>query len=559
MLKMPQLQLMQWDFRDCLEVTQRQAVNAEDADGTLHQGEHTYYVYNSSGQRTRKITERQNGTLMKERFYQAGYEVYREYDPSGNTVTLERQSLHVMDDRQRIALVETQTKGGSNPAPQLFRYQFSNHLGSASLELDELAQLISYEEYFPYGSTSYQAGRSAAEVSLKRYRYTGMERDEESGLGYHGARYYASWLGRWSSCDPASLEGGINSYLASGANPVVLVDPTGRAPTKYEKQRARDTAAKQREMVDNLYKARNQGYKTDPMQDRANRRAKKAGKTPIEHHHHKGVKESAKTKLPLEEMGDPMTSVWSTKRDPKVWGNVGEDARTHHNIAKHLDYAEQAKAPRTAADLKAAADTAKWRYPATGDLTERAKHDWTRTEPVGPAVDPTTGSVKFQLRKEVVSPNSLGKSVQGALEKVEPLANAGVIGDMVKDTYEGHPGRAAVTGAISFGVTKLLGRFPALVPLAIMAATISAYDDKVSADANAAGEYVDPGDHTWVGGVAAAGTATGESIFNATFKPIGKGIGEGLAALYLWLSEEGEPSPYGCGAGSHADVLIPCP
>ena len=30
--------------------------------------------------------------------------------------------------------------------------------------------------------TSYQAGRSAAEVSLKRYRYTGKERDEESGL-----------------------------------------------------------------------------------------------------------------------------------------------------------------------------------------------------------------------------------------------------------------------------------------------------------------------------------------------------------------------------------------
>ena len=43
-------------------------------------------------------------------------------------------------------------------------------------------QIISYEEYYPYGSTSYQAGRSAAEVSLKRYRYTGKERDEENGV-----------------------------------------------------------------------------------------------------------------------------------------------------------------------------------------------------------------------------------------------------------------------------------------------------------------------------------------------------------------------------------------
>ena len=57
---------------------------------------------------------------------------------------------------------------------------------------------------YPYGSTSYQAGRSVAEVSLKRYRYTGKERDEETGLNYHGARYYAPWLGRWTSCDPSA-------------------------------------------------------------------------------------------------------------------------------------------------------------------------------------------------------------------------------------------------------------------------------------------------------------------------------------------------------------------
>ena len=69
MLKMPQLQIMQWDFKDHLQVTQRQAVNSGDADGTLHQGERTYYVYDSSGQRTRKVTERQNSTLMKERLF----------------------------------------------------------------------------------------------------------------------------------------------------------------------------------------------------------------------------------------------------------------------------------------------------------------------------------------------------------------------------------------------------------------------------------------------------------------------------------------------------------
>src|SRR5205823_4805807 len=111
---------------------------------------------------------------------------------------------------------------------QLARYQFGNHLGSASLELDEAGQVISCEEYYPYGSTSYQAGRSAPEVSLKRYRYTGKERDEESGLNCHGARYYATWLGKWISCDPSGLKDGINIYAFTRGNPIVFVDTNGR-------------------------------------------------------------------------------------------------------------------------------------------------------------------------------------------------------------------------------------------------------------------------------------------------------------------------------------------
>jgi len=156
--------------------------------------------------------------------------VYREYGGDGTSESLERESLHVMDDKQRVALVETKTIDNQSliPTPQpLIRYQFGNHLGSASLELDDSGQIISYEEYYPYGSTSYQAGRSAAEVSLKRYRYTGMERDEETGFTYHGARYYAPWLGRWVSCDQAGIVDGLNLYSYVVNNPIRLIDPNG--------------------------------------------------------------------------------------------------------------------------------------------------------------------------------------------------------------------------------------------------------------------------------------------------------------------------------------------
>src|SRR6202011_2633274 len=105
-------------------------------------------------------------------------------------------------------------EGTAIPSPtSLIRYQFDNHLGSACLELDDNAAVISYEEYFPYGSTSYQARPNNADVSLKRYRYTGKERDEENGFYYHGARYYAPWLGRWTSADPAGIVDGINIYI----------------------------------------------------------------------------------------------------------------------------------------------------------------------------------------------------------------------------------------------------------------------------------------------------------------------------------------------------------
>jgi RHS repeat-associated protein len=96
------------------------------------------------------------------------------------------------------------------------------------LELDASAAVISYEEYFPYGSTSYQAVRRDVEVSAKRYRYTGKERDEESGLSVFTVRYYISWLGRWTSCDPAGMVDGINLFAFVQLNPLSRHDRDGR-------------------------------------------------------------------------------------------------------------------------------------------------------------------------------------------------------------------------------------------------------------------------------------------------------------------------------------------
>jgi len=216
--RMPHLPTMSWDYAE-----QLRHVN-------LQGGGDAYYVYDLDGQRIRKVIET-NGTTVKERIYLGAWEIYRVSNVSG--IQLERESLHIMDEQNRIGLVETKTIGESNQEGLLpiARYQISDHLGSASMELDDVGEMISYEEYHPYGTTAYHAGSGLINVSQKRYRYTGKERDEESGFSYHEARYYSNVINRWLTPDPAGVSGGQNLYAYVLGNPINLIDEHGMAPT----------------------------------------------------------------------------------------------------------------------------------------------------------------------------------------------------------------------------------------------------------------------------------------------------------------------------------------
>jgi RHS repeat-associated protein len=222
--------ILNWDYADQLKQID------------LGGGGIAYYVYDSSGQRVRKVIETvsEKKVLIKERIYLGSYELYREQE--NDVLQLERETLHIMDDQQRIALVETRNPDSIKTDPGLdflIRYQYSNHLGTSCLEMDgdkDDPQIISYEEYYPYGSTAYQAMRNQTETP-KRYRYTGKERDEESGLGYHQARYYAPWLGRWMSCDPAPVNGINNLYIYARANPIHWVDLSGNEDIPWWKKK----------------------------------------------------------------------------------------------------------------------------------------------------------------------------------------------------------------------------------------------------------------------------------------------------------------------------------
>jgi RHS repeat-associated protein len=203
-----------------------------------------YYVYDAGGQRVRKVVEENllgTWTRTKETRYLGGFELQLKF--VGGSLNHERETLHVMDDTRRVALIETDTVDDGDPVTTptpLLRYQFDNHLRSACVETNASGEVISYEEFHPYGTTAYHAGLGLLDANPKRYRYSGKERDAESGLYYYGARYLAPWLCRWVSADPAGFVDGVNVYAFVRGRPSTGWDEDGRqqsaAPVEKDSQ-----------------------------------------------------------------------------------------------------------------------------------------------------------------------------------------------------------------------------------------------------------------------------------------------------------------------------------
>ena len=63
----------------------------------------------------------------------------------------------------------------------------------------------------------------------ERFKFTGKERDDETGYDFFGARYYASSLPLWLSVDPlADKYPHISPYAYCNWNPIKYIDPDGK-------------------------------------------------------------------------------------------------------------------------------------------------------------------------------------------------------------------------------------------------------------------------------------------------------------------------------------------
>jgi insecticidal toxin complex protein TccC len=191
-----------------------------------------FMLYDASGNRVVKVVEDAAGTpqgKVEQTTFLRELELQRTTSAEGRS---ELQRVVVAVDDSTIAVRLTDAAGGPAAGDESAWLQLHDLLDSAVIEVDDQGQLAHSEEYLPFGATACASGRAGAPPSdHKTRRYSGRERDGATGLYYYGLRYYACWLGRWLSPDPALDADGLNLYRFARNNPVTLVDVFGLIPT----------------------------------------------------------------------------------------------------------------------------------------------------------------------------------------------------------------------------------------------------------------------------------------------------------------------------------------
>ncbi|HLZ14203.1 MAG TPA: RHS repeat-associated core domain-containing protein [Candidatus Acidoferrum sp.] len=205
------------------------------------------YVYDGNGLRVAKIqggtgSNCSGGTVTKLYWRSISGDSLAETDGTGS-VTNTAYSEYVFFTGRRIAS-RVNVSSGPTPNVSIF-YYFADLIGStrtittgSGQNADGSSQtpglLCFDQDYTPYGQelfTTAQMSRLQTTPCPTNYKFTGYERDSETGLDYAFARYYSSRLARFLSTDP--LGGAVgslqphNAYAYTLNNPTNLIDPLG--------------------------------------------------------------------------------------------------------------------------------------------------------------------------------------------------------------------------------------------------------------------------------------------------------------------------------------------
>lgn len=168
------------------------------------------YTYDGDGDRVKKS----NGKLY---WYGVGIDPLSESDASGNLT-----NEYIFLNGSRIAMLQLSSS--------TVNYYVADHLGSSRIVTNSSGAVLDDFDFYPYGGE-----RSYTASSGNNYKFTGKERDTESGLDDFAARFYTSNYGRFLSPDDTKYVKAVdpqtwNLYGYVANNPINAVDPTGHSP-----------------------------------------------------------------------------------------------------------------------------------------------------------------------------------------------------------------------------------------------------------------------------------------------------------------------------------------
>ncbi len=142
------------------------------------------YTYDADGNRVKK-SNGSTGTL----YWYMTPGIVAESDLNGTL-----KSEYVFFNGERVA-----RRDNPSGSPSSVFYYFSDHLKTASVITDSAGNIKAESDYYPWGGELQFVANDS-----NHYKFTGKERDTETGLDYFGARYYSNGLGRFITPDYSS-------------------------------------------------------------------------------------------------------------------------------------------------------------------------------------------------------------------------------------------------------------------------------------------------------------------------------------------------------------------
>ena len=208
-------------------MTQRQAVNAADADGAQHQGERTWYVYDAGGQRVRKVTELATGQVKDERIYLGGFEIYRR---DGRESAGARDAAH----HGRQAAHRPGGDAHRRATNRAYR-RSSSATSSATTSARPAWSWTTRRRSSPTRSTRPTAARRIRRCAARRRRRSGIGTRARSGMRRAGCTTTARGTTRhgWAGGRAATRKASLMAPTAIATPVITLPDwSTPREPTR---------------------------------------------------------------------------------------------------------------------------------------------------------------------------------------------------------------------------------------------------------------------------------------------------------------------------------------